>query len=170
MNTANSRRAISATHVLTRVSVELAAANEDVALLERLKSAPDRAKRLASEHAKALAERKAAIAADDKARTEARFAPFQSIHVADLKPEMSLIAAPFRIKYTRGTYDIYAKSNVPTEHTAESFGQLNKDAFDYLLERHPDRIPARIMALAPGDPHAAFEEYFIGIRRGYMTR
>jgi hypothetical protein len=37
---------------------------------------------------------------------------------------------------------------------------------DCLIERCPDRIPGKIMALAPDKPREAFGRYFAGLRRG----
>jgi hypothetical protein len=39
---------------------------------------------------------------------------------------------------------------------------------DYLIEKCPDRIPAKIMALAPDNPRDAFSRYFAGLKRGCL--
>lgn len=161
-------RVMLAAETLVRITNELAAANEDVALLQRLSTANDRAERLAGQRDKALAEQKAALAAEAKAKENARFAGFSGIDVTDLKPDAGLLGSPFRITYTRLTHDMYAKDNVPTLHTVEGFGALNPDAYAYLIERHPEKIPAKIANLCPGNPRVAFERYFMGLRRGYI--
>src|SRR5207237_4847637 len=121
------------------------------------------------EHRKALAVHEAALAAEAKAAEAARFNGLQAIDVIDEKPGMGLTGAPFRINYTRLAYDIDARDNLPDHASIMGFEGLPDNVFDFLIERHPQKIPDRIASLAPGNPREAFRRYFIGRRNGYVS-
>jgi hypothetical protein len=171
-NTAELRqRTRAATDNLAQISGNLTAALEDVALLERLKSAPDRAARLTAEKEKATKERDRALAAEAKAAKAARFAGITDIRVAE-SPETAsknenVVRSSWTITWTAPTWDGYASR--PKEHSRASFGSLPHDVLAYLVEERPDLIPAKIMALCPGSPLAAFNRYFVSCKRGFVA-
>jgi len=159
---------LSTTENLFRIMAELGEAQQDVALLERLSTAQVRVDRLTGEQATAVAAQDAELAAEATATNEARFANYGVITVADKTPDEHVISTGFAITYTRLTYDMHYRENLPTAHIIEGFLALDDLTFDCLVEKHPEQIPRKIMALAPGDPRAAFERYFAGKRRGYL--
>ncbi len=96
-----------------------------------------------------------------------RLSRFSDIRV-EVKPGDNLNTTGFLIKYTRDTWDITANASVPKEHECNGFSALDDDAFDYLVTKKPQAIPAVIMALAPGKPREAFTLYLQGKQRGYF--
>jgi hypothetical protein len=54
-------------------------------------------------------------------------------------------------------------------HSRGGFGALPPAVLDYLIEKCPERIPAKIMALAPDNPRQAFNRYFMGLKRGCLV-
>jgi hypothetical protein len=151
---------------LERITVELNEANADLALLERLKSAADRVKRLTAEQDKATKSRDKAVAAEAKAADDARFAGISDVQVTCNTPDEHVVRSSFTINYVRLTWNGYLTA--PMEHSVTGFGCLPPDVLDYLIERRPDRIPAKIMALAPDSPREAFRRYFASLRRGHI--
>jgi len=161
--------AAQATATLTRINADLAEAQQDLALLERLKAAPDRVKRLTADQARAVKERDAAATAEQKASAEARFKGLSDLRVVDTTPEEGVLRSGFTVSYIRIAYDADTGQNVPQPVTISGFGGLPDNVYALLIERHPDRIPAKIMALAPGDPTTAFARYFRGLSRGFLA-
>lgn len=152
-----------------RISAELRRAQRNLATLERLKSAEADAKRLSAElEAAQAALVEANVAAVEDHRTAA-FAAFKDIVVTtvrdDRKPD--ILGTTFSIVVTKDEYD--GRDMVSQTRTYSGFNALPSDAFSYLLEMHPDRIPADILALDPSDPYDAFGRYFGAKRRGYLT-
>lgn len=98
-----------------------------------------------------------------------RLTGFTDIEVICPDDGRNLISAPFTIRYTKSVYDMATKSAVPIVHDVNGFASLPDDAFEYLIARKPEAIPAAILALSPGDANAAFDIYFAGKRRGYIT-
>lgn len=160
--------AAQASATLARINADLAEAQQDLALLERLKAAPDRVKRLTADQAKTIKERDNALAAEQNARREARFTGLSDLRVVDTTPGESVLRSGFTITYTRIAYDMDSGQNAPQPVTISGFGALPDNVFAFLIERHPDRIPAKIMALAPNDPEEALNRYFLGLRRGVI--
>lgn len=172
-NTADlSERSRVADERLTRVTAELTAAQDDVALLERLSGAQARVKALLLEQETAMEEAEAARAAQQAQREEARFVGLIDVNVVRQDdpgtPSASLTRAQFVITYTRLDYDLQAGSNRPTEHSVTGFMAVPDNVFAFLIARQPEKIPPEIMALCPGNPTGAFQRYFLALRRGYV--
>jgi len=151
---------------LDRIASELREAEADVALLERLKSATDRVNRLTAEHAKAIKEQDKAAAADVKEAKSARLAGISDVTVTE-HPDTQrehVLRASFTIHWTKPTWN--GRSNPPTKHSMTGFGACPPEVLEYLIERCPERIPSKIMALAPDHPREAFRTYFRGLKRG----
>jgi hypothetical protein len=137
-------------------------------MLERLKSANDRVTRLTAEQEKAIKVRDKALAADAKAQEQARFAGISNVSVTDGKTAAeNVVRSTFTITYSRPAFD--GRSTRVREHTCEGFGPLPPEVLDYIIEKRPDLIPAKIMALAPDSPRDAFRRYFVALRRGYVA-
>jgi hypothetical protein len=167
--TNNCNRSLAAAAELDRINTELKAALDDFALLERLKSATDRVKRLTAEQEKAIKERDKALAAEAKAAEASRFADIREVTVTE-HPETvreHVLRANYTIKYVRLTWD--GRTSAPAQRSADGFSALPSDVMDYLIERRPERIPAKIMALAPDRPRDAFNRYFASLRRGHVA-
>lgn len=111
-------------------------------------------------------ERYATALADEQ--TEARnkrLSAFSSIRIVYEKAH-NLISTCFRIEYERLTWDMKLNASVTMKHNCQGFMNLDDTAYEYLVTVKPEAIPAAIMALAPGNPQAAFEAYFLGKKRG----
>jgi hypothetical protein len=157
-----------ATAKLERITAELIEARADVAMLERLKSANDRVARLTAEQEKAIKARDKVLAAETKANDERRFASISNVSVTDGKTAAeNVVRSTFTITYSKPAFD--GRSTRVREHTCEGFGPLPPEVLDYIIEKRPDLIPAKIMALAPDSPRDAFRRYFVALRRGYVA-
>jgi hypothetical protein len=150
-----------------RLSAALRQAQDDVALMHRLKTAEADAKRLEVELSAAQAALIAATTDAILVQRAAGFANFEDITITETGTEPGILHRNFGITVKRKAWDGY--NTVSENQDFGGFANLPKDAFAYLVAVHPDRIPASIMALAPDDPTEAFAEYFIGQRRGYLT-
>ncbi len=169
-NTAELReRARVADETLSLITTNLNDALEDVTLLERLKSAEDRAKRLTAEQDRATKERTKAHAAEAKAVEEGRFTGISDVQVKESPNTVheNVVRSGFTVSYASPTWDGYESR--PTRHSRDGFGLLPSIVLDYIIEKRPELIPAKIMALAPDSPSEAFRRYFLSIRRGYVA-
>lgn len=152
-----------------RLGAELQQARQDVALFQRLKASEADAKRLALDLRAAQDELTEALTADHQAEQDARFAGFLDITVREHMPfnGSGVLQLAFSITVKREAFNGY--ETVPEVLSFGGFQQLPSDAFGYLIEKHPERIPESIMELAPGDPYAAFDRYFNALRRGFLA-
>lgn len=153
---------------IERLSAELAEANADVALLRRLKDAEARAATLSAALGKAQEQLAEANADAHEAARNARFAGFDDISVRDNTPEEHVLRTAFTITVNRMAYDSDTRTSTLRPLTFSGFIALPGDAYAYLIERKPSAIPAKIMALAPGDPAEAMRRYLLAMRRGYV--
>lgn len=148
-----------------RLGAELEQAKADVALLQRLKGAEADAKRLTTELRAAQDDLATAMADATKARYEAEFAKFRDITITE---EEGKGIGPLHTTYTTTVTAVsFDGATHEGEQTYVGFIGLPSDAMRYLIEKHPERIPASIMALGC-DPYEAFDTYFAGMRRGYL--
>jgi hypothetical protein len=126
----------------------------------------------ADEVAKALVNAKEryadALANKATVEREERLKGFTNICV-DTTPGENLMNTTFIIRYTRLSWDMSINESVPKEHKSTGFAGLDDAAYEYLVTKKPEAIPAQIMALAPGNPHDAFSLYFIGKKRGHFN-
>lgn len=167
MTTKTSRSSRVLAAELSAITADLEEARKDMALLERLKSAADRVTRLTAEQTKTVTARDAALVTEAKVKQEARFAGIEQVEVTDNTPNDNVVRSSFTISYVRPTWD--GRSSVPRQHTVNGFALLVPEVLDYLIERCPERIPAKITALAPEDIRLAFNRYFVSVRRGYVA-
>lgn len=155
------------------IAAQLDEATKDAALWERLNKAPELVKQLTRDLDKAKASQQREAEAQAKASQEARFARIGSLRVQDTTIDTSaggnLLRRSYSITYTAPVFDMYTMTSPPREHTKPGFEQLCDDVYDCLIERHPEQIPAAIMALAPGNPRAALAAYLAARRRGHIT-
>ena len=154
---------------VARISAELDEARQDVAMLEKLKSAQDRLNRLTAEQSKAIAQCDKAIAAEEKAQADSRFVGLRDIRVIETRPGEHVLRAGFTVTYTRMAWDMDAQQSVPRGESVNGFPAVPSNVLAFLIERHPERIPAKIMDLAPGNPGVAFNCYFRALSRGYIA-
>jgi hypothetical protein len=157
---------------------ELEEARQDVALLLRLKGAEDRVKRLIPEYEKALAaDEKAeaakveAAAAEEQAARDARFAGLRDLIITEAADKLGsgVLSSRFRIKYTRDAWVSDANATLPQAVNKSGFAALDANVFAWIVEKHPEKVPASIMTLAPHDIGEAFHRYFVGLQRGYLA-
>jgi hypothetical protein len=167
--TTNTNRSQIAADDLERVAAELTDAQADLDLLKRLKSAADRVARLTAERGKATKERDKALAAEAKAAEATRFAHISDIQVVESPETMRehVLRGSWTITYTRLTWN--GRSSAPAQRSVTGFSVLPSDVLDYLIEQHPGRIPAKIIALAPDNPREAMARYFASLRRGFIV-
>ena len=154
---------------VTRISAELEATQQDLVLLERLKSAPDRLKRLLVDQEKTIAVHKKAVDALDRAKKDDRFVGLGEIIVRDLRVDLGLLNSTFEITYVKSVYDSHTKQSEPKSFTVLGFPALPDNVFLYLLEANPAKIPQKITSLYPSDPKIAFERYYRGLNKGYIS-
>lgn len=154
---------------LQTITRELEEARQDDALFQRLRGAAVRVEELSVAHGHALAEQARVEAAAASAAHAARFVGLSDLQITrGGATDENLVRASFAISYTvtRDHGDGWPSSK---RHTINGFRALDPLLFAFLIEEHPERIPAEIKALAPSDPHAAFDEYFTALRRGYCS-
>jgi hypothetical protein len=164
MTTPQDRAALADT--VARLTSELESAEGDVALLQRLKAAEAEAKRLTAELATAKAALAEADVAAEQAARSAIYAPFEGITVEE-RGDGHILHKQFFIHVNRKEFDGY--EDTPQTRTYQGFQALSADAFSYLIERQPEQIPGSIMALSPGDPWDAFDQYITAKRRGFLS-
>lgn len=152
---------------LNTIAADLEAAKADLALLERLTSAAERVNVLTTAFDKARTAQAKADEASAKEAAEARFKGLANIRVTGSGDD-NLLREHFTINWTGQVYDMYSMTSAPIEMQREGFVSLPDNVLAFLVEKHPDRIPAKITALRPGDPAAAMTEYLRACQRGYF--
>jgi hypothetical protein len=159
---------MTSTHTLAVAALALAEAEQDFALWQRLTSAERRVKQLTQEHEKASANHDREEAAKAKATAAARFKGLSDLQVTRVATKLgeSVLRSAWHISYNVAAHDWHGRPE-PKRRTVNGFKALEPLPFAFLIERHPEQIPAEIMALAPGDPLAAFDAYFVALGRGY---
>ena len=93
------------------------------------------------------------------------------VTVRDASPATAgdnLLHRAFDITTTRPTYDSETRTNPVKPTTVRGFHAQPGGVMLFLIEKRPENIPAAIMALAPDDPHLAFQRYAIGRQRGHL--
>jgi hypothetical protein len=150
------------------LGAQLDTARADVALLRRLKAAETEEKRLAAELRAAQEALAEANAAAIQAQQDARFALFRDVKVIERVPleGPALTHMQYEITVTRIQYD--GRESVPTTQVFRDFRYLPDNTLDYLIEKHPDRVPASIRALDENDLWNAFDRYFVIKKRGMV--
>ena len=155
---------------LTTLAAQIEAAKGDIATLERLTGAKARLAELAQEYGAAKKQADLEEAARAKQARDARFAGLSELRVETGELDGGLLGTTFKITWMAPKYDMHLQSSPPAKHTVFGFSALPNNVFDFLVERHPEQIPAQIMELAPGDPERAFNLYFLARKRGYVLR
>jgi hypothetical protein len=149
------------------LTAALVQAQEDVALLGRLTTAKATAKRLSAELTEAQDALSVAMADEVRAKRAALYAGFTDIKIIEGNLAEGLQHRTFQVNYTReewnGTGSLITRSVM-------GFEAMPDGAWAYLLDVRPDQIPASILALSPtGDPTEAFNTYFTGMKRGWLS-
>lgn len=167
---------------LDTIATQLEEAKADLALAQRIQTAPDRVKTLTPLYEKALrayesakakmqANDAALRAAAEKALADARFAGLSDLCIeerVDIK-NPHVLKNTYVISWTHPVWGAEENETLPAPCTAKGFGFLPPDVLAWIIERHPEKVPASIMDLAPGDVEAALTRYFIALRRGYLA-
>ena len=159
---------------IASITAELAAANADVALLQRLKDAEANADRLTEELAD-LHDSAAKVQTDaNDAKRQEAFARIRNMSITAITPNdnptAGLLASRFAVTYETVAYDSSTRCTVWRVASAPNIHHLPNEALAYLTEAKPELIPAGIMALAPDSPTEAVRSFIQAIRRGYMNQ
>jgi len=158
---------------ISRLAAELEAAQADLELAERLKTAKDRVARLTDALEAAQETNRQAQAAAAKAARAERLRGISNVRVSDASSSVSLSAQGgllhrvWQIDWDAPKWDHRVNSSPIGRHTMRGFAALPPNVMEYLLDEAPEQIPAEIMALRPGDPRAAMGEYIAARQRGY---
>ena len=159
---------------INAATAELAAANADVALLQRLKDAEANADRLTAELATLQDSAATALANANEAKRQEAFARIRNMSITAITPNdnptAGLLATRFAVTYETVSYDSGTRRTVWLVANAPNINYLPIDALAYLTEATPEIIPAAIMALAPDSPAQAVRSFIQAIRRGYITQ
>lgn len=161
-------RVMAAAANLLQITADLAEANADAELYERIKAGKARSESLSARLVDALNEQDSTLKEEAKIKAAARFTNISGIDIVDNTPDEHVLGSSFRITYKSGRYDMYAGKTVQIPTTSTGFNSIPTLVLAYLIEVHPEKVPSKIMALAPGNPNAAFEAYFAGLRRGCL--
>jgi hypothetical protein len=157
---------------LAEAEAALEAAKADKARWERLSNAASRVKKLAPIYDEARAAHDSAVAAEAQAKSDARFNGLADLSVTNTSTGGlnggGLLRMSWRISWTGPGYDAQTMTGAIQRHERDSFFNLPPNVMAFLIERHPELIPDEIMALAPGDPAEAMEEYHRARQRGYL--
>lgn len=161
------------TNELNNLLKQLQAAQTDAALFERLQAAPVLAARLAVEYDQLAEATEQQENERRAAEVEAEYAKIRNLAVSvrsgNSMGDPGLLGRGYDITWTTPGYDSRGEPE-PRKMRCDAFITLYENhpyVFDYLRYEAPHLIPADIMELAPGNPSAAFNEYFISRKRGY---
>lgn len=156
------------TITLQTLYTQLEEAHQDAAMWQRLTGAADRVKSLTAEYAKAKIAHEKAEAVKAKAEQDAKFAGLRDLRIIEIAGDSaSVMHSTFHITYTCDAWN--GRDNVPqTVSCTRGFGALERNVLAWIIQRHPEKIPASITDLAP-DIDAAFNRYFVGLQRGYLA-
>ena len=154
---------------VSELASDLHEARADVELYARLKAASDRHKTLQSQYSEAMSALRKAEIESEKAYRDERFVDLSDIQVIEIpsKGGGGLLHSNWRISYSAPRYD--GRETKVQEITKNGFEELEPRVLAFLIQKHPDRIPASIQALAPGDPAKAISKLIAGKRRGYLS-
>lgn len=145
-------------------------AREDAELYERLSKAPALVAKLAARGDDLTAALAKAEEAEATARREEAYSHIRNMRVETVAGKSSSpIGAQYIIRFEREAYSSTTHRNEWISAEANGFAVLTPEQFGYLLDKAPEQIPAGIRNLVPDNPRRAFEVYFIGMRRGYLT-
>ena len=156
---------------LSKIAQKLDDARRDVAKLTRLQDARNRLASVEIEYDAAVAQADIDAADAAVARREALMAGITDVTVSDASPPAagdSLLSRSFAITYTRPTYDNETRQSPAKPSTVRGFSSVPNGVMLFLIEKRPENIPAAIMALAPDNPHLAFERYAVARQRGHL--
>lgn len=177
MTKTKSDQPVSAIEIARRIesiTAELAGANADVALLQRLKDSEANVDRLTAELAAAQFTMDTAQANELKAKQREAFARIRNMKITAIAPSdnptAGLLATKFAVTYETVAYDPSTRCTVWRIASAPNINYLPIEALAYLTEATPELIPAVIMALAPDNPAQAVASFIQAVRRGYMNQ
>jgi len=151
---------------LATAQTELEEAQADVALLDRLKGAQDRVKRVTSEITALNRQLTKSEAEAAKAAREATRARIRDLEI-NRTGQGDGLHASYTITYKAQAWNGF--SSEWCEHSAAGFSTLEPEVMAYILEFVPEKLPTFIADLAPGDPHGAMDRYLNGLQRGFLA-
>ncbi|MBD2841505.1 hypothetical protein [Erythrobacter rubeus] len=157
---------------ISRLSSELEAAQADLELAERIKTARARVADLSGKLADAQAEYRQEQEEAAKAARAERLGRISNVRVTDktssaASAQGGVLHRVWQIDWDAPKWDHRTNTSPVGRHTAHGFYDLRTNVMEYLLDEAPEQIPAEILALCPGDPREAMCEYLAARRRGY---
>lgn len=160
------------TNTPAAILAELEAAQKDLARFKQLQAAEKRVEQLTADYEKARARQDREDAAALAAVKEARFAGLSDIRVHPASDKLlgSELYANHRVTWRAPKYDPRSGSTPVGQHEAFGLLALPENVLAFLVERHPEQIPAAIMEFAPGNPWGALEALYATRRRGYAVK
>lgn len=155
---------------LPEIETQLAAAQADLDLFQRLQNAAASVKALTAARDKAAAANAKAEAEKAKAVEEARFSGLRDLSIMETpgSKSSSVLSSQFHITYTRDAYSTDAHATLPQKVSLVGFEALEPNVLAWIVLRHPNKIPASITDLVPGNVDAAIYRYLGGRRRGWL--
>jgi hypothetical protein len=157
---------------LTRLLKGLEDAKGDLALYTRLIASEKLVEELTAKVLEARAKHDKAEAERKAAEREARFAGFGKITVEDAtyhgssRPIGEGLFRARKVICERPTWNPYRGTSEVGPVTYPGIPGTPPEVLAYLVEKHPEAIPADIMALCPQCPYTALDEYFVCRKRG----
>lgn len=151
---------------ISALTITLNKHRDDVALLQRLKDAPANVKAITAELDGLTDKLNKAMADADKAKRADFAAGFRKMAVIQTG-EGTGLHARYTITYQTLRWNGY--DNEWQESSIAGFAALEQNAMRYLLEFAPEKLPAFVAELAPGDPYEAMNKYLMAMRRGFLS-
>ena len=158
------------TLTLNEIETQLSAAQADLDLFQRLQSAAALVKTLTAARDKGAAAHAKAEAEKAKAAEDTRFAGLRDLTITETPNHKApgILSTRFNIQYTCNAFDSAAGATLPQRVSITGFTSLERNVLAWIVQRHPNKIPASILALAPGNIDAALDRYFTALRRGFL--
>lgn len=146
----------------------LAVAKADAALLDRLKRAEANLPRIADQLEQAQKDLAVILSEEHRDKRLASYAGVKSVTITDKSAGENLLGTSFLITVIRNSFDHDSGKNVDQKQEYVGFATVPAEVMAYIFDKNPPILPAKIMALAPGDAAEAFSLYMVSKRRGYV--
>lgn len=139
----------------------------DVALLQRLKIAPDELKRATAELGALNTKLAAAWADHERGEREAFKASLRNITITKTGDGEGL-KATYTVSYEKRAWDMNARETVWRKVSTTGLAVVDPLVIRYILTFEPQKLPTFILGLCPGDPVKAMDRYLTGLNRGCL--
>ncbi|MCE7796546.1 hypothetical protein LWE61_08215 [Sphingobium sufflavum] len=106
-----------------------------------------------------------AVTVEAKAERDAYFVGLDDLQITEVS-NGDLRNTRFEISWTYPKWDSYWSESFQERETKIGFGKVERRVLEWIVERHPEKIPASILALAD-TPADALDRYFVFHKRGF---